>query len=105
MRKKLQPIYLQLCSVAVFQGVTESNLFKSFESFCLSSSESEKRKAYASFVSEVYQFLTWHVVTITGKISLSSSIRLAFPEFYMGLAVSLMMVAVYFGIHQRMPDA
>lgn len=56
MRKKLQPIYLQLCSVAVFQGVTESNLFKSFESFCLSSSESEKRKAYASFVSEVYQF-------------------------------------------------
>ena len=56
MRKQLQPIYLQLCSVAVFRGVTECKLFKAFESYCLAGSEAEKRKAYAAFVSEIYQF-------------------------------------------------
>lgn len=51
-------------------------------------------------MSEVYQFFTWHVMTITGKMSLQHSIRLAFPEFYMGLAVSIGMVAAYFMIHR-----
>ena len=54
MRKQLQPIYLQLCSVAVFRGVTDAKLFTAFESYCLSEAESEKRKAYASFVAEIY---------------------------------------------------
>ncbi|MBR3973695.1 MAG: hypothetical protein IKJ99_07055 [Oscillospiraceae bacterium] len=46
--------------------------------------------------SEVYKFLTWHVLTITGEINLQHSIRLAFPEFYIGFMVSLAMVAAYF---------
>jgi len=45
-------------------------------------------------VSEVYEFLTWHVMNITGEVSLRHSIRLAFPEFYLGLAVSLGMLIV-----------
>ena len=47
-------------------------------------------------VSEIYRFLTWHILTITGEISWQNSIEFAFPEFYFGLAVSLVMVAVYF---------
>lgn len=53
-------------------------------------------------VSEVYQFFTWHVLTITGEVSLRNSIRLAFPEFYLGLVVSLTMVAAYFSIDKKM---
>lgn len=46
--------------------------------------------------SEVYKFFTWHVLTITGELSLQHSIRFAFPEFYIGLAVSMAMVITYF---------
>ena len=49
-------------------------------------------------ISEIYKFFTWHVMTITGEISIQNSIQLAFPEFYIGLAVSLIMVVVYFVI-------
>lgn len=49
-------------------------------------------------VSEVYKFFTWHALTITGEISLQHSIRFAFPEFYVGLCVSLAMVVLYFVI-------
>lgn len=60
-------------------------------------------------VSEVYQFFTWHVLTITGEVSLRHSIQFAFPEFYFGLAVSLVMVIAYFVIgkyasHPSLPD-
>lgn len=44
---------------------------------------------------ELYTFLTWHIRTITGKIGFWISVRLAFPEFYIGLTVSLCMAAVY----------
>ena len=54
MRKQLQPIYLQLCSVTVFRGVTQAKLFAAFEAYCSAASEAEKRKAYASFVAEIY---------------------------------------------------
>ena len=47
-------------------------------------------------ISEIYKFFTWHVMTITGEISLQNSLTLAFPEFYFGLAISLAMVVVYF---------
>ena len=49
-------------------------------------------------VSEVYKFFTWHALTITGKINLQHSIRFAFPEFYVGLCVSLAMVVLHFVI-------
>ena len=45
---------------------------------------------------EVYKFFTWHVLTITGELSFRHSIRFAFPEFYIGLAVSMAMVITYF---------
>lgn len=51
--------------------------------------------------SEVYTFFTWHVMTITGKIDLQQSIRLAFPEFYIGLAVSAAMILAYFGVDKK----
>lgn len=55
-------------------------------------------------ISELYQFFTWHVLTITGEVSLQNSLRFAFPEFYLGLTVSLVMVAVYFVIDARWPQ-
>ena len=55
--------------------------------------------------SEIYQFFTWHVMTITGEISIQNSIEFAFPEFYIGLAVSLVMIVVYFVIDEKVSDA
>ena len=52
-------------------------------------------------VSEIYKFFTWHVLTITGEISFKHSIRFAFPEFYVGLVVSCMMVVAYFVIDRK----
>lgn len=46
-------------------------------------------------VSEIYHFLTWHILTITGKFSLAASFRLAYPEFYVGLVFSVIMTALY----------
>lgn len=54
--------------------------------------------------SEIYKFFTWHVVTITGEISLQHSLRFAFPEFYFGLIVSLIMVLIYFVIHKSVSN-
>ena len=51
-------------------------------------------------ISEIYKFFTWHVMTITGEISIQNSIQFAFPEFYIGLAVSLIMVVAYFVINK-----
>ena len=50
------------------------------------------------------QFFTWYVMTVTGESTLAHSIRFAFPEFYIGLAVSLAMVAAYFVIDQTVPS-
>lgn len=49
-------------------------------------------------ISEIYQFLTWHILTTTGEMSIQNSINFAFPEFYIGLAISLIMIVVYFVI-------
>lgn len=49
-------------------------------------------------ISEIYQFLTWHILTITGEMSIQNSINFAFPEFYIGLVISLIMVIAYFVI-------
>lgn len=55
-------------------------------------------------ISEIYKFFTWHVMTITGEINLQYSMQLAFPEFYIGLVVSIIMVAVYLIIGKRTFD-
>ena len=44
---------------------------------------------------EIYEFLTWHILTVSGKFSLDLSFRLAYPEFYIGLAVSIFMAILY----------
>lgn len=49
-------------------------------------------------ISEIYKFFTWHIMNITGEMSISNSIEFAFPEFYIGLVISLIMVFVYFFI-------
>lgn len=51
--------------------------------------------------SEIYEFFTWHTLTITGELSLRNSIRFAFPEFYIGLAISLVMIWIYFFINKK----
>ena len=55
-------------------------------------------------VAELYTFMTWHVQTITGEISIQNSIRLAYSEFYIGLCVSLLMVIAYFVINNRVKE-
>lgn len=55
-------------------------------------------------ISEVYQFFTWHVFTITGEVRLQHSLQLAFPEFYIGLVVSMAMVLVYFLLDDKIKD-
>lgn len=55
-------------------------------------------------ISEIYKFFTWHVLTITGEISMQNSLMFAFPEFYVGLVVSLIMVVSYFIIDKKIND-
>lgn len=55
-------------------------------------------------VSEIYQFFSWHILTITGKISLQDSLNLAYPEFYIGLVISLLMVIAYFVIDKLVKE-
>ena len=55
-------------------------------------------------ISEIYKFLTWHVMTVTGEISIQHSIQLAFPEFYIGLIVSIIMIVVYIVVEKRIAD-
>ena len=49
-------------------------------------------------ISEIYNFFTWHIMNITGKMSIHNSIEFAFPEFYVGLVISSIMITVYFCI-------
>ena len=53
---------------------------------------------------EIYTFFTWHVLTITGEVSIQNSLQFAFPEFYLGLAVSLLMVVAYFVIDRKIEN-
>ena len=55
-------------------------------------------------VSEIYQFFTWHIMNITGKMSIYNSIEFAFPEFYIGLAISLIMIFIYFFIYKMVKE-
>ena len=46
-------------------------------------------------ISEIYKFFTWHIMSITGEMSIHNSIEFAFSEFYIGLVSSLIMIFVY----------
>ena len=52
-------------------------------------------------VSEIYKFFTWHVMNITGEVNIHKSIRFAFPECYIGLVISILMVVTYFVIDKK----
>ena len=52
---ELKNIYYRLCMSSVFCDVLKAPLFKHFENFCLTEEKSEKIKAYALFVSEIYK--------------------------------------------------
>ncbi len=41
------------------------------------------------FLLELYTYFTWHILTITGEFSLSSTIHGAYPEFYIALFMAL----------------
>lgn len=56
-------------------------------------------------ISEIYNYFTWHVLTITGEVSFEHSINLAFPEFYLGLFVSAIMIMVYLTISREAKGA
>lgn len=49
-------------------------------------------------ISEIYEFFTWYTIGITKDINLYNSVKLAFPEFYIGLSISIVMVFIYFFI-------
>ena len=51
----MQKIYGALCLTSVFIGVTQKPLYKAFSAYITAEEGYEKRKAYASFVSCVYQ--------------------------------------------------
>ena len=52
---KLQRLYHKLCLTSVLIGVLQRPLLKAFSAFVSAENEGEKRKAYASFVSEIYK--------------------------------------------------
>lgn len=49
-------------------------------------------------ISEIYEFFTWYTIGVTKDINLYNSINLTFPEFYIGLLISIIMVFIYFFI-------
>ena len=49
-------------------------------------------------ISEIYEFFTWYTIGITKDINLYNSVNLAFPEFYIGLLISIIMAFIYFFI-------
>ena len=55
-------------------------------------------------ISEIYKFFTWHIMSITGEMSIHNSIEFAFPEFYIGLVSSLIMIFVYLCIDKLVKE-
>lgn len=56
METKLQKLFKNLCSCAVFRGVLEEPIFSLFGGYCYATEEDsfEKMNAYAAFVAEIY---------------------------------------------------
>lgn len=46
--------------------------------------------------SEIYNFFTWYVPNAEFEFNIVKNIHRVFPEFYVGLIVSVFMVIVYF---------
>jgi len=50
---------------------------------------------------EIYEFFTWFCYSIGGDIGLKRSLQGAYPEFYFGVAVSILMIICFVGIHSK----
>ncbi len=44
---------------------------------------------------ELHYFLTWHIQTVSGKFSVTDSFHLAYPEFYVGLGLTVLTFLTY----------
>ncbi|MCD7949097.1 MAG: hypothetical protein LUG12_02380 [Erysipelotrichaceae bacterium] len=47
------------------------------------------------FVMEIYEFMSWHVLTVTGHYSLFWSINASYPTFYMALFITFITNIIY----------
>ncbi|WP_350342675.1 hypothetical protein PRVXT_001929 [Proteinivorax tanatarense] len=43
---------------------------------------------------KIYFFFFWHYMTVTGTVSIKESINLTYPEFYLGLGISTLILAI-----------
>lgn len=50
---------------------------------------------------EIYEFLTWHILRITGEFSLQLSIDLSNQEFYLALLWTCIAFIIYHCMHHR----
>ena len=55
-------------------------------------------------VSEIYTFLTWYIPNYKDTINLQYSFNNVFPEFYVGLGFSLLMIIAYFYIERKIKE-
>ena len=55
MQEKLRKVYDKLALTSVFIGVMETPLFRAFDAYCHAEENTQKRRAYAAFVAEIYQ--------------------------------------------------
>lgn len=44
---------------------------------------------------EIYEFMTWHILTISGRFDLGLSIDLSYPEFYYALFSIIITYIIY----------
>lgn len=56
MENALRKTYNALALTSVFIGVMQTPLFRAFDSYCRADGDTEKRRAYAAFVAEVYAY-------------------------------------------------
>lgn len=55
-------------------------------------------------VSEIYTFLTWYIPNYKDTINLQYSFNNVFPEFYVGLGFSILMIIAYFYIERKIKE-
>lgn len=44
---------------------------------------------------EIYEFFTWHILTISGAFNFSLSLELCYPEFYIALMSTIVTFLIY----------
>ena len=53
-------------------------------------------------VMEIYEFMTWHILTISGQFDLNLSIALCYPEFYLALVCIVVTYIIYKYTNKKM---